>query len=101
MKVAEGDVVSLSAIVKGKPVPTVDWYKDDEKLRETSRLKIDAKDGEHSLLILEAKPEDSGVYKCQAKSKGGKVEKTYYVDIKGSLLHVKSYESRSISFVFR
>lgn len=101
LKVAEGDVVSLSAIVKGKPVPTVDWCKDDEKLRETSRLKIDAKDGEHSLLILEAKPEDSGVYKCQAKSKGGNVEKTYHVDIKGSLLHVKSYESRSISFVFR
>ena len=89
LKVGEGDVVSLSATVKGKPAPSVDWYKDDEKLRETSRLKMDAKDGEHSLVILESKPEDSGIYKCQAKSKGGKAEKTFDVDIKGALLHVR------------
>lgn len=88
VKVGEGDVVSLSAVVKGKPEPAVDWYKDDEKLRETSRLKMDAKDGEHSLIILEAKPEDSGIYKCEAKSKGGMAEKTFDVDVKGALFHV-------------
>ena len=85
VKVGEGDVVSLSAVVKGKPDPTVDWYKDDEKLRETSRLKMDAKDGELSLIILEAKPDDSGIYKCEAKNKGGKAEKTFDVNVQGVL----------------
>ena len=83
VNVGEGDIVSLSAVVKGKPAPTVDWYKDEEKLRETSRLKMDAKDGELSLIILEAKPDDSGVYKCEAKSKGGKAEKTFDVNVQG------------------
>lgn len=84
VKVGEGDIVSLSAVVKGKPLPTVDWYKDDEKLRETSRLKMDAKDGELSLIILEAKPDDSGLYKCEAKNKGGKAEKTFDVNVQGA-----------------
>ena len=84
VKVGEGDVVSLSAVVKGKPAPTVNWYKDDQKLRETSRLKMDAKDGELSLIILEAKPDDSGTYKCQAKNTGGKAEKTFDVNVHGT-----------------
>lgn len=99
VKVGEGDVVSLNAVVKGKPEPTVDWYKDDEKLRETSRLKMDAKDGEHSLIILEAKPEDSGIYKCEAKSKGGKAEKTFDVDIKGALFNFNCFPN--FQFCFR
>ena len=86
IKVREGDVVSLSAVVKGTPPPAIEWYKDDEKLRETSRLKMDAKDGELSLIILEAKPDDSGVYKCEAKSKGGKAEKTFNVNVQGTVL---------------
>ena len=85
LRVGEGDIVSLNTVVKGNPEPAVNWYKDEEKLRETSRLKMDAKDGEHSLIILEAKPEDSGVYKCEAKSKGGKAERTFDVDVKGAL----------------
>lgn len=85
IKVREGDVVSLSTVVKGKPAPAIEWYKDEEKLRETSRLKMDAKDGELSLIILEAKPDDSGVYKCEAKSKGGKAEKTFNVNVQGTV----------------
>ena len=83
VKVGEGDIVSLSTAVKGKPVPTVDWFKDDQKLRETSRLKMDAKDGELSLLILDAKPNDSGLYRCEAKNKGGKAQKTFDVNVQG------------------
>lgn len=97
VKVGEGDVVSLNTVVKGKPEPAVDWYKDEEKLQETSRLKMDAKDGEHSLIILEAKPEDSGVYKCEAKSKGGKAEKTFDVDVKGALFHARCFKNLSSS----
>ena len=93
VKVGEGDVVSLNTVVKGKPEPAVDWYKDEEKLRETSRLKMDSKDGEHSLIILEAKPEDSGVYKCEAKSKGGKAEKTFDVDVKGALFPTRRFKN--------
>lgn len=87
VKVGEGGIVSLSAVVKGKPTPDVDWFKDDEKLRETSRLKMDAKDGELSLIILEAKPDDSGLYKCEAKSKGGKAERTFDVDVQGAFYY--------------
>ena len=81
--VSDGDVVSLNATVKGKPEPTVQWYKDDQKLRKTSRLKMDAKNGEVSLVILDAKPGDSGLYKCEATNKAGSAKRTFDVNIPG------------------
>lgn len=87
VKVGEGDIISLSTVVKGKPCPSVDWFKDDQKLLETSRLKMDAKDGEISLLILEAKPNDSGLYKCKARNKAGKAQKTFDVNVQGIFCH--------------
>ena len=59
---------------------------------------MDSKDGEHSLIILEAKPEDSGVYKCEAKNKGGKAEKTFDVDVKGALFHTRRFKHRLLSW---
>lgn len=83
ISVTDGDEVCLSVGIKGKPVPSVEWYKDDKKLRKTSRLKMDEKGDKFSLVILNVATEDSGTYKCEASSKAGTVTRTFDVNVSG------------------
>ena len=83
INVTDGDELCLTIAVTGKPVPAVDWYKDDKKIRKTSRVKIDAKGDKFSLVILNVTPDDSGSYKCEASSKSGTVSRTFDVRVVG------------------
>ena len=83
INVTDGDEISLTVNVKGKPDPTVEWYKDDKKLRKTSRVKIDAIGDKFSLVILDVTPEDSGKYKCEASSKAGTATRMFDVNVAG------------------
>ena len=81
--IEEGEDVSLSANVKGKPTPEVEWSKDDKNVKASDHLDIGEKNGKHTLLIKGATPKDSGIYKCKASSKGGVAERTFDVQVKG------------------
>lgn len=85
INVASGDDVGLSVCVTGKPLPSVEWYKDDQKMRKTSKLKINQKDDKVSLIILNATPDDSGTYKCVASSKAGTANCSFDVNVAGKL----------------
>ena len=82
--VTEGGEVSLDVAINGKPKPDVKWYKDERILRESSRLDIKARGDKHSVVILGIKPEDSGVYKCEAKSKMGTSTRAFDVRVAGT-----------------
>ena len=84
--VMEGDEVRLMVGIKGKPAPTVEWYKDDKKLRKTSRVRMDEKDGKFSLVISDVTSEDRGTYKCEASSKAGTVTRTFDVNVAGKVV---------------
>lgn len=81
--IEEGGDVSLSANVKGKPAPDVEWFKDGKDLKASDHLNIGEKNGKQTLFIKGATPQDSGIYKCQASSKGGVAERTFDVQVKG------------------
>lgn len=81
--IEEGGDVSLSADVKGQPTPDVEWSKDGKEVKSSEHLDVGEMDGKHTLLIKGATPEDSGIYKCQASSKGGVAEKTFDVQVLG------------------
>ena len=81
--VTVGDDVNLDVTINGKPKPDVKWYKDDKLLRESNRLDIKARGDKYSVMILGIKAEDSGVYKCEAKSKMGTVTRTFDVNVQG------------------
>ena len=85
--VTVGDDVNLDVTINGKPKPDVKWYKDDRILRESSRLDIKARGDKHSVVILGIKPEDSGVYKCEAKSKMGTTTRTFDVRVAGICIY--------------
>lgn len=80
----EGGDVTLNATVKGKPVPDVEWYKDDKILRKTSRFDMKSRGDKFSLVILNVTPDDSGLYKCVARSKAGSVSRTFQVNVQGT-----------------
>ncbi|KAK5640122.1 hypothetical protein RI129_010933 [Pyrocoelia pectoralis] len=61
--------------VKGDPHPTVTFYKDDIKIRESNKrchvVKDAAERGFYELVIPEVKVEDGGTYKCVASNAYG------------------------------
>ena len=83
--VTEGDDCNLNTTIVGKPKPDVKWYKDDKPLRESTRLDIKARGDKHSVVILGIQTNDSGVYKCEAKSKMGTATRKFDVRVRGML----------------
>lgn len=81
ISVGEGDEVKLTVEVKGKPTPTVEWTKDNKPVKETKNLKLKAKDGEYTLVLSDAKPQDSGTYKSTAKNNQGTSTREFVVDV--------------------
>lgn len=79
----EGDEVSLEVTIRGKPAPDVQWYKDELNVTKSSNLTTLVKGDKYTLLIYSAKPGDSGVYKCVAKSKMGTAIRTFTIQIEG------------------
>lgn len=63
----------FAVVVEGKPDPDILWYKDDVLLSESSHFTFVYDDTECSLVVLNARPEDSGVYTCTAKNLAGSI----------------------------
>ncbi|XP_074521040.1 striated muscle preferentially expressed protein kinase [Halichoeres trimaculatus] len=66
-----GETSRLAVEVEGKPDPDILWYKDDVLLAESSHFTFVYDDPEYSLVVLNARPEHSGVYTCTAKNLAG------------------------------
>ncbi|XP_041637580.1 striated muscle preferentially expressed protein kinase isoform X2 [Cheilinus undulatus] len=66
-----GETSRLAVEVEGKPDPDILWYKDDVLLTESSHFTFVYDDPEYSLVVLNARPEHSGVYTCTAKNLAG------------------------------
>ena len=79
----EGDELKINVTVRGNPSPNVEWFKDDKPFKRTSRGNISARGNKFGITIFTVTPEDSGVYKCVAKSAAGTTTKTFQVDIEG------------------
>ncbi|XP_065807862.1 striated muscle preferentially expressed protein kinase [Labrus bergylta] len=69
--VSVGETTRLAVEVEGKPDPDILWYKDDMILTESSHFTFVYDDPEYSLVVLNARPEHSGVYTCTSKNLAG------------------------------
>ena len=70
-KVEPGSLVRLDARINGTSPLDVYWLKDGSKINQDGKCKILADDDSHTLMILEAKIEDSGSYECVVINKAG------------------------------
>ncbi|KAK2839515.1 hypothetical protein Q5P01_013255 [Channa striata] len=68
-----GETPRFAVIVEGKPIPDILWFKNDTLLSESSHYTFVYDDNECSLVVLNARPEDSGVYTCTARNLAGSV----------------------------
>ncbi|KPM02189.1 hypothetical protein QR98_0005970, partial [Sarcoptes scabiei] len=75
-------VAKLEAQIAGTPKPKVEWFKDNQKLEESSHLKMvnDGKD-KYSLTILNVNSKDVGQYKILATNDLGKIESKAKISI--------------------
>nr|XP_057907999.1 striated muscle preferentially expressed protein kinase isoform X2 [Doryrhamphus excisus] len=87
--VEAGDTSRLAVVVEGKPDPDIFWYKDDVLLSESCYFTFVYDDPEYSLVILNARPEHSGVYTCTAQNMAGsnscKAELTVHTERKEAI----------------
>ncbi|XP_034402759.1 striated muscle preferentially expressed protein kinase-like [Cyclopterus lumpus] len=66
-----GETSRLAVVVEGNPDPDILWEKDDVRLSESNHFTFVYDDPEYSLVVLNARPEHSGVYTCTAKNLAG------------------------------
>lgn len=71
-QVMDGEKVSLTCRVTGKPTPKVEWLHDGQPIQEAKDVVISQdEEGICSLAITEVFPENAGIYTCTAVNKVG------------------------------
>ena len=67
----EGDVVKFQCRVRGRPASEMEWYKDEQLLEESEKVKFETQDGCHRLIIRNVSLNDEAEYKALARNPVG------------------------------
>ena len=78
----EGCSHKLECTVKGNPLPTVQWYKNDINIDNSPDYIITFNNGEAVLKFDEIFLEDKASYTCKAANQWGQSSTTAYLDVK-------------------
>ena len=69
----------------GNPEPDVSWYKDNQAIFESRRIKfLYEDDGLCSLVVRDITTEDRGKYKCVASNRKGKIQCSCELFVEGT-----------------
>ena len=79
-----GDPVKFQGQAIGNPAPKITWFKDDEKLEMTTRIKEFQEDNTFTCLLVETSAADSGLYEMVAENAHGKVYTRAYLTVVGN-----------------
>ncbi|XP_044588390.1 uncharacterized protein LOC123267682 isoform X4 [Cotesia glomerata] len=83
----------LSCRVTGNPLPTVQWFKDNTNIEDSSPdYAITYNNGEALLKFIEVLPDDSGVYTCKATNKLGQASTSANLLVKAEIDEKKTVE---------
>ena len=75
-EVREGDEAKFTCRVLGKPVPEIEWYKDDQLVEGSDTVKFENQDGCHTLIIKNVSLGDEAEYKMLARNALGTASST-------------------------
>lgn len=86
VRVMDGESVNLTCVVEGRPIPRVEWYHNDQPIKEGKEITIvQDMEGICSLAITEVFPEDAGEYTCRAVNPVGEAVCTSSLVVEGIL----------------
>ncbi|XP_011705984.1 PREDICTED: uncharacterized protein LOC105461199 isoform X2 [Wasmannia auropunctata] len=85
----EGCSHNLECTVKGNPLPTVQWYKNDSNIDNSPDYIITFNNGEAVLKFDEVFLEDKALYTCKATNQWGQSSTTAFLDVKPAQISVK------------
>ena len=71
LRAREGDRVTLTVRIEGRPEPVVRWYREGCIIEHSPDYHISQMDKDFTLVIAEVFPEDSGIFKCVATNAEG------------------------------
>ncbi|XP_050440783.1 obscurin isoform X44 [Adelges cooleyi] len=79
-----GKDISLTVEIEASPKPIVQWYKDSKTIKKSSRIKYvnDEVSGSYTLIILDSKMEDAGLYSVVASNQYSQISDACRVDLK-------------------
>uniref|UniRef100_A0A7N8XK05 Titin n=1 Tax=Mastacembelus armatus TaxID=205130 RepID=A0A7N8XK05_9TELE len=66
-----GETFKLDADVRGKPLPTIQWYKDEKPVENTLRLEIKNTENHAMIVIKDSVRVDGGIYTLQLTNEAG------------------------------
>lgn len=88
-RVMDGQKVTFSCVVVGKPIPKVQWYHNDVPIQEAKDITVfQDSEGVCELTIQEAFPENAGEYTCYAANKVGEAICKSTLIVEGNLVLV-------------
>ncbi|KAK0408277.1 hypothetical protein QR680_003866 [Steinernema hermaphroditum] len=67
----EGQNVTIHTKVYGSPMPTIAWYRDNQKIHDSNYYKIITTEGHSQLIIKNVQLIQSGRYECRAENEHG------------------------------
>ncbi|XP_075172031.1 obscurin isoform X19 [Anomaloglossus baeobatrachus] len=68
-----GETAQFDAVIDGSPPLTVAWYKENNLLTESDRIRTEREDRRYSLIIRQTEAADGGLYTCAAHNCAGEV----------------------------
>ncbi|XP_055077076.1 obscurin [Periophthalmus magnuspinnatus] len=73
LSVEPGQTATFTAIITGRPGPSIKWYKDEDELLANDNVEIVQHGARCSLTVMCPEGEDSGLYTCFAYNESGQV----------------------------
>ena len=93
VRVMDGETVSMTCVVQGKPTPKVEWYHDKKPIKEGKQITIlQDSEGVCNLAISEVFPEDAGEYTCQAINQVGEAICSTSLVVEGIVYRQHTYK---------
>ena len=84
--IKSGESLRIKALVQGRPVPRVTWFKDGVEIEKKMNMEITDVLGSTSLFVRDATRDHRGVYRVEAKNASGCTKAEITVRVQGKTL---------------
>lgn len=85
LTVKAGESIRLKALITGRPVPQVTWFKDGEEIDKRLGVEITTAIGYSTIFVRDASRDHRGVYRVEAKNSSGTKQEDLTIRVQGNL----------------